>query len=335
MNMTTTNQQMQDQMQAIANRYFRGTITPEEEEMLFHYLKQDEAHLSAFRQWEAAWQAGHFMDERTTLAFAKLMQQCKESDSAEATAARTRFVTLRRLSAAAAVVVLMVLSGVFTYWLKSNQPAQQYALTAPMGSKTHVLLPDSTEVWLNAGSTLRYASDFNENDRNVTLDGEGYFQVRHKHDGQEFTVHTNGYDVVVKGTRFTVSAYADEPRVTTALLQGSVCISHGKDQMMMRPGETVMLDRATGRLIKYSNSDGQHVWTNNGANYGEITLGEFARILSRQYDVDIDIRSEELKATLLSISITSQMKLEDLLQSLRQVTGTKIVRHGRQVTIGR
>lgn len=326
---------MQDDIKAIAIRYFEGTITPEEEQVLFQYLRQDEAHLSAFRQWEAAWQAGHFMDRHMGQAFTSVIGRWQQSDNAVQTAERSRFVLLRRVAAAAAVAVLMVLSGVSVYWLMSSRPAQQYALTAPRGSKTHVLLPDSTEVWLNAGSTLRYASDFNEKSRNVTLDGEGYFQVRHKHDGQEFTVHTSGYDVVVKGTRFTVSAYSDEPRVTTALLQGSVCISHGQDRMMMRPGETVMLDRATGRLIKYSNSDGQHVWTNNGANYGEITLGEFARILSRQYDVDIDIRSEELKATLLSISITSQMKLEDLLQSLRQVTGTKIVRHGRKVTISR
>ena len=154
------------------------------------------------------------------LAFANVVNRLQQPTQTDEPAVHTRFITLRRLAAAAAVVLLMVMSGVLTYWLKPNQPVQQYALTAPMGSKTHVLLPDSSEVWLNAGSTLRYASDFNEANRNVSLEGEGYFQVKHKQDGQEFTVHTNGYDVVVKGTRFTVTAYADDPMVTTALLQG-------------------------------------------------------------------------------------------------------------------
>lgn len=335
MNMTKKNIQMQDNIKAIANRYFEGTITPEEEQVLFQYLKQDATHLSAFRQWETEWQSGHFMDERTTLAFANVVNRLQQPAQTDEPAVHTRFITLRRLVAAAAVVLLMVMSGVLTYWLKPNQPAQQYALTAPMGSKTHVLLPDSSEVWLNAGSTLRYASDFNEANRNVSLEGEGYFQVKHKQDGQEFTVHTNGYDVVVKGTRFTVTAYADDPMVTTALLQGSVCINRGQEQVMMTPGQTVKLDRTTGKLTKLTGSDEQNVWTNNGADYGEITLDEFAKILSRQYDVDIDIRSAKLKTTRLSISITSAMKLEDLLQALRQVTGTKIVRHGRHVTIER
>ena len=327
--------QMTDDIKAIAVRYFEGTITPEEEQVLFQYLRQDAVHLSAFRRWESEWQAGHIMDERISLSFAKVMGRWQSMGKAGKSAVRSRFVVLRRVAAAAAVAVLMVISGVIAYWIGSSRPAQQYALTAPKGSKTHVLLPDSTEVWLNAGSTLRYGSDFNESDRHVKLDGEGYFLVRHKHDGQEFTVHTNDYDVVVKGTRFTVSAYADDPKVTTSLLQGSVCIHHGTEQMMMKPGETVMLDRCTGELKKFSNSDRQHIWTNSGADYGEITLGEFAKILSRQYDVDINIPSAKLKVTRLSISITSEMKLEDLLQALRQGTGTKIVRHGRQLTIER
>ena len=186
--MTQKNIQMQDNIKAIANRYFEGTITPEEEQVLFQYLKQDATHLSAFRQWEAEWQSGHFMDERTTLAFANVVNRLQQPTQTDEPAVHTRFITLRRLAAAAAVVLLMVMSGVLTYWLKPNQPVQQYALTAPMGSKTHVLLPDSSEVWLNAGSTLRYASDFNEANRNVSLEGEGYFQVKHKQDGQEFTV---------------------------------------------------------------------------------------------------------------------------------------------------
>lgn len=318
---------MPDNMKVIARRYFEGTISPEEEVALLKYLKQDEQHMSSFREWEAEWQGSHFMDEHTRQAFNQVMARTEKP------ARRARIVTLRRVAAAAAVVALMVISGVLTAWLMSQQPAQQFALTAPRGSKTHVLLPDSSEVWLNAGSTLRYASDFNRSNRNVSLEGEGYFQVKHKQDGQEFTVHTNGYDVVVKGTRFTVSAYADDATVTTALLQGRVCISRGEDQLMMKPGEMVTLNRKTGQLTKQSGTDELHVWTNAGANYGEITLGDFAKILSRQYDVDIDIQSAALKATRLSISITSEMKLEDLLQALRQVTGTKIARYGRHVVI--
>lgn len=316
-----------DDMKNRSLQYFEGHATIEDELKLFQWINEDADHQRLFRQWEQQWASNHDADLNTLSAW----QQVKSRTISPLRRSR-RQRRLRWLSAAAAVLVLMTLSAVTAWMVSNNRSEQLFAVSAPLGSKTRVVLPDSSVVWLNAGSTLHYGSEFNRRDRNVSLEGQGYFEVRHKQDNREFTVHTDGYDIVVKGTQFTVSAYNDDPTVTTSLLQGSVRIDTKDGQMMMVPGETVTMDRKTGQLTKTSQK-GQAIWRGSSADYGDITLGAFAKIMERQYDIDIDIRSARLRNTILSISITNDMRLPDLLQALRQVTGMKVERNGRKVII--
>lgn len=88
-----------------------------------------------------------------------------------------------------------------------------------------------------------------------------------KQDSDEFTVKTSGYDVTVKGTKFDVSAYDDDPVVSTSLMQGKVVISQGETRMEMKPGETVTLDKTTGSLMKTATSDTPNAWTMNSTDF--------------------------------------------------------------------
>src|SRR5690606_33439973 len=104
----------------------------------------------------------------------------------------------------------------------------QYAvLTTPKGGQYQVTLPDGTNVWLNAASSLRYPMRFDGDSREVELEGEGYFEVvpdkRHR-----FIVHSKAHKVTVLGTRFNVNAYGNERTITTTLVEGSVEVSAGE-----------------------------------------------------------------------------------------------------------
>lgn len=308
-------------------QYFEGQSTIEDELQLFQWINEDADHQRLFRQWEQQWASDHDAEPTTRFAW----QQVKARTINPFQQNRKKR-NIRWLSAAAAVLVLMSISAVTAWMVSSRRSEQLFAVTAPLGSKTRVVLPDSSVVWLNAGSTLRYGSEFNRRDRNVSLEGQGYFEVRHKQDDKEFTVHTNSYNVVVKGTQFTVSAYNDDPTVITSLLQGSVRIDSKDGQLMMKPGETVTLNRETGLLTKTSQKN-QTIWKGTSADYGDITLEAFAKIMERQYNIDIDIRSTRLRNTILSISLNNEMRLPDLLKALQQVTGMKVEQQGRKVII--
>jgi transmembrane sensor len=166
----------------------------------------------------------------------------------------------------------------------------------------------------------------------VELEGEGYFEVT-KHDGVEFIVKTSGYDVVVKGTHFDVAAYKDEQYITTALMQGSVMINRGGNHLLMKPGDIVKLNTNTGELIKSTTSGNTNDWMQNITDYDEITLNDFAKVLSRQYAVDIHIQSATLRQAKFSITLRNHETIDEVLDALKRVMKMKVHRDGKYIII--
>lgn len=308
-------------------RYLAGVITRDEERQLFAFIEEDESHKALFRNWEKQWMQSSRLVPSANSAWETLEPMLQ--DEAES---RPNLHIWRKVAAAAAVVLLLFGTSLATWHVVTQRPEQFYALTAPMGSTSRLTLPDGSVVWLNAGSTLRYSTNFSVDNRNVELRGEGYFEVA-KHDGNDFTVKTTGYDVTVKGTKFDVSAYDDDPVVSTSLMQGKVMISQGETVMEMKPGETVTLDKATGCLTKTVTSATPNAWTMNSTDFNEIRLGDFAKILSRKYGVEIHITSQKVRDIRLAMTLQNRETIEDVLQSLKIVTGTRIVRDGKQIYI--
>lgn len=308
-------------------RYLSGIITRDEEQQLFAFVEEDESHKALFRAWEEQWTRSSRLVPSASSAWERLEPMLQDEE-----AARPNLHIWRKVAAVAAVVLLLFGTALATWHLATQRPEQYYALTAPMGSTSRLTLPDGSVVWLNAGSTLRYSTNFSVKNRNVQLNGEGYFEVA-KQDGNDFTVRTSGYDVTVKGTKFDVSAYDDDPVVSTSLMQGKVIISQGETTMVMKPGETVRLDKATGSLTKTITSDTPNAWTMNSTDFNEIRLGDFAKILSRKYGVEIHITSQKVRDIRLAMTLQNRETIEDVLKSLKIVTNTRIVRDGKQIHI--
>lgn len=108
--------------------------------------------------------------------------------------------------------MIVVSVGTASYYIgtRHNQPKSAalayFETTTPMGAQTKVVLPDQSVVWVNAGSTLRYGSDFNTNGRSVQLDGEAYFEIT-RDSLKPFIVKSKRLDIKVLGTSFNVKAY--------------------------------------------------------------------------------------------------------------------------------
>lgn len=315
-------------MKQLAIRYFEGQISREEENVLFDFVQQSEENRVLFHSWEAEWSDQHEVDAETEQAWQFLASRIIGEDVKP-----VKVVNLwRNIVAVAAVALLIVGTALTTWYITSNAPESYYAITAPQGSRSRLVLPDGSRVWLNAGSTLRYSTQFSQKNRKVELNGEGYFEVA-KHHGAEFVVKTCGYDVVVKGTHFDVSAYKDDEYITTTLMEGSVMINRGEDHLLMKPGEMVKLDVNTGELIKSTFSDNTNAWMQNMADYEEITLNDFAKILSRQYAVDIHIQSAVLRQAKFSISLRNKETIDEVLDALNRVMDMKVHRVGKDIYI--
>lgn len=147
---------------------------------------------------------------------------------------------------AAVLVLTLFASGLTVYFLNGHisnyiQLTSYFEVTAPYNAKKRVVLPDSSIVWLNAGSKLTYTSNFNRKNRLVYLEGEGYFQIS-RNKNLPFIVDAFGFLVEGGQTEFNVKAYNDEPIIEAILVEGKVWLNHRT--------ETIASDISLGRKYK-------------------------------------------------------------------------------------
>ncbi|ETD21562.1 hypothetical protein HMPREF1199_00636 [Hoylesella oralis CC98A] len=320
-------------MENLAKQYFEGSIRREDEHVLLEFVEQSDANRELFRQWGDLWAKIHIADADTQKAWHAIE---KHIDKTKETAHMHRGGMTKKWRiavAAASVVALIALSSVLTLKFADMTTAESfYTCEAPMGSRSQVTLPDGSRIWLNAGSTLRYSTLFNNKHREVELQGEAYFEVA-KHDGIEFTVKTKGYDVVVKGTKFDVSAYSNDRLVTTELLEGSVAIHAEAGELVMKPGETVTLDKQSGELTKSVSKRNTSAWIVDATEYDNITLADLAKVLSRKYDVNIQIESARLRSERFAVSLHNGETIEEVLSGLQKTAPIRVSRHGKDIRL--
>jgi hypothetical protein len=169
--------------------------------------------------------------------------------------------------------------GRLAYQASTEKPTEilYNTLATPRGGQYQLLLPDGSQVWLNAASSITYPTAFAGNTREVSIRGEVYFEVA-KNKQKPFIVRSDRDTITVLGTRFNVNSYADEPAGKTTLLEGSVRISN----KVLQPGEAY----ARGRVMK-TDIQQDVSWVNGAFNFNNMDLKSIFRQLSRWYDVEI------------------------------------------------
>jgi transmembrane sensor len=160
----------------------------------------------------------------------------------------------------------------------------------PRGSKVVSLtLNDGTKVWLNSESSLHYPVAFVGNERNVEITGEAYFEVA-KDATKKFIVTGNGVNTEVLGTHFNVNTYEDESNVKITLLEGSVKIRKGQATGMLKPGQQAEVSAAI-KVVNGIDTDAVMAWKNGFFHFGNTSIQDLMKQLSRWYDIDIVYKS--------------------------------------------
>ena len=204
---------------------------------LNQWLDEDAAHREEFNKLRSAWILSGYESGKKTfdpqLGWPAIKQHIHPG----------KRIKIRRFTfwQAASLLFCFALGSVITAVITQQEPAQDAAwatpasttISAPLGAKSNIVLPDGSTVWLNAGSTITYSSDFGSKNRNLQLTGEAFFDV--KSDSlNPFNVHTPDMTVKALGTRFNVKAYPDDHVVATTLEEGIV------DVMILTPGKTTL-----------------------------------------------------------------------------------------------
>lgn len=214
----------------------------------------------------------------------------------------------------AAVVVLLVSAGL-AGWLRP------ITRTAPPGGSLATVLPDGSHVALNSGATLSYRHSFGWTTRTVRLAGEAYFDVSKAE--TPFVVHTFNARVTVRGTRFNVRAWRDDPVPAT-----TVVLEEGRVEVAAQaaPEKTVVL--APGQMSQVESSapapsapvavdvPRELAWRTGGLAFTDQPLAVIVAELERRFDVDLHTRSERLRTEPFSLFVNRADSLETLLDMI-------------------
>ncbi|NGM62180.1 FecR family protein [Sphingobacterium sp. SGG-5] len=172
-------------------------------------------------------------------------------------------------------------------------PKDNRSLTVktPRGGQYKLVLPDGTQVWLNAESALTYPQSFGEDERKVTLHGEAYFDVAKGKNGAAFVVHSPQMDIKVLGTKFNVNAYPDEVATKTTLIEGSVNIKTVEGySAIIKPGQQAY-QTAGGIRVDQVDTHSFVAWKDGYFAFENTGLTDIVRQLSRWYAVTPDYSS--------------------------------------------
>ncbi|TKG90776.1 DUF4974 domain-containing protein [Puteibacter caeruleilacunae] len=190
---------------------------------------------------------------------------------------------------AAVIVLAFVLGGVLTNWWNKSDGLGGYAeVKVPLGQMSEMTLIDGTKVWLNSGTTLRYNNSFGEKERQVSMEGEAFFDVTSM--DKPFKVKFKGKEVEVLGTQFNVVAYHDDNISEITLLEGQVKVNNqeGETLATLKPSEQITINETSNeaniRTIKTRNYIS---WREGKIVFDEEKLSQVAVKLERWYNVDI------------------------------------------------
>lgn len=176
---------------------------------------------------------------------------------------------------------------------------QELFLEVPRGGEFKIILEDSTVVWLNSESTLRYPEVFGPSERRVEVSGEAYFAVR-KDPDRPFYVETRGQQIRVYGTTFNIRDYQDEEATFTTLESGSISLrknshSGSSGEIFLAKGHQAILTHPTKDLtLTVVDPEIVSSWRNGLFVFEDQPLDRIMRDLSRWYDFHYEFANPEL-----------------------------------------
>lgn len=245
----------------LMSRKLTGEATEEEIRQLDAWLKADPHAMYCYQVFLQLWQGEGASLHPKELEEKYIRQQKLIRDAEAAEEERQAQGQHRRIGWRVMLAAAMISGVIATIWLMKNPirlhttPAadEWVTVSTPNGIRAHVVLPDSTQVWLNAGSEMRYKKDIDiASLRDITLSGEAYFEVQHR-PHQPMVIHTRHLDIRDLGTAFNVRAYPDDPVTEATLIEGAIEIisrSHPEEKIRLKPSQ---------RITFYHDS-----WTVNG-----------------------------------------------------------------------
>jgi len=218
------------------------------------------------------------------------------------------------------------------YRVKPSDVVDTNTIVVPVGQRVFITLADGTKVWLNSNSVLSYPGKFDQKNRTVRLDGEGYFEVTADQE-HPFVVITSMLKVSVLGTKFNMQAYPDDD-ISVTLLEGQLHVQASGKSALMDANDLVTYSKASG-LVHHKNRIVQHTtqWTSGELMFVDEPLSNIAKALERKFGVTIIIDTPKLADEHFTCRTQQNTTLEQVLNLLKATKKLNYSINGQTVYI--
>ena len=292
--------------------YFTGQITEGQKAELLSLLEEDSEMETCFREMQEAYVA----------ACVPAFEKTKEEDYRILQGRIQPRANFWRSFAFAAGAAAVAFLGLAIYSGHKAVESERFiagsnvtTIASTRGTGTETILPDGTRVCLNAASSVSFDRGFGRKTREITLDGEGFFEVAGDA-SRPFRVHTGGTCVTVKGTTFNVRSYADEPEITVSLLSGSVLLSAPAGEVVLTPGSCGVVSRSDGSIRLESNDHSVADWTKGKIVFSDKTIPEILGYVERCSGVQFEYDADIFEGERFTGNIPAGLSIDEILRYL-------------------
>lgn len=311
-------------------RYLSGDCLDSEKSSVEAWIEKDPVNKQTLAEFKQIWQASAGTDatgrpwhqiDADWQALNEKISRYSVSDTKNGSAASLHVTSSKpapiyQLIRVAAIFLVAALIGIFAYKQVSpvetstDEPVLQEITTA-MGQRVNLTLSDGTKVILNADSKMELPKVFEANKREVSLEGEAYFNVA-KNPDKPFLIHTSGSTTRVLGTSFSISAYPEEYQIRVAVEEGRVSFETNTvvaaKQATLNGLEVARYNFKTEQLLTDSIDDLELYlgWTKGYLKFRKTAMRSVAKDMERRFGVDVVFEDPAIEAMLLTAHLKSR-----------------------------
>jgi len=226
---------------------------------------------------------------------------------------------------AAVASILLLFAGAIYYYTSSHKPREvlySQEVEVPRGKISKIKLSDSTLVYINADSKLKYSNFSGQQNREVFLEGEAYFDVTHN-SKKPFIVHTAENDIAVHGTAFNVYAYPDETIFRTSLERGKITVSHNKGKaVLLKVKQTYIYNKESKQssVIETPDVTSCSAWKDGIIIFRNQRFADMLHTLARTCNVTFELRNKKVGNIRFTGSFSSSDTIDVILGVVKTTT---------------
>jgi transmembrane sensor len=308
------------------HRYLNDTCTDAEREEFFRMTASKDYEVQVKDLMKDLWNADGIESKLSGEKSEAIFQNVVRNRTAVLSGTSRPFYSIW-FKVAAAILVLAISSGVLgVYFLSETKVNSPVSITEKLPLLHQIIkLPDGTVVKLNSESLLQYPESFDgKPTREVTLIGEGYFDVAHD-PSKEFIVRTGALSTAVLGTAFNIKAYKNDDAITVTVTRGKVRVSEANHVLgVLNPDQQITFTKDQGSsAVQQTDSKQSIAWAEHDLFFDDVTLESAAQQLEKQFGVVIRFSNDKLKTCRFTATFLQRENIHQMLTVICEFNGAQ------------